>query len=77
VLPFLIQQGFRSLIQRLKTEGLIDDGFDVESVPKMTITAAAKAPGEETSAPAARPTSSAAKPIRRRPIAAATALSWI
>jgi len=56
--------GFRSLIQRLKTEGLIDDGFDVESVPKMTITAAAKAPGEETSAPAARPTSSAAKPIR-------------
>jgi DNA polymerase-1 len=35
LVAFLSAQGFRSVITRLKTEGLIESGFDVESVPKM------------------------------------------
>ncbi len=36
LLSFLVEQGFRAVITRMKTEGLIDAEFDVESVPKMT-----------------------------------------
>src|SRR5262249_10238971 len=34
---FLAQQGFRSVLTRMKAEGLIEDGFDIESVQRMTI----------------------------------------
>ena len=33
---FLATQGFRSVITRMKSEGLVDGDFDVESVPKMS-----------------------------------------
>ncbi len=36
VQTFLATQGFKSLLNRLKTEGLVDGDFDVDSVPKMT-----------------------------------------
>jgi DNA polymerase I len=39
LVAFLAEQGFRSVITRLKTEGLVDADFDVEAVPKMTNTA--------------------------------------
>ena len=35
LVAFLAAQGFRSVITRLKTEGLIDAEFDVDTVPKM------------------------------------------
>jgi len=36
LVTFLATQGFRSVIGRMKTEGLVDGDFDVESVPKMS-----------------------------------------
>jgi DNA polymerase-1 len=33
---FLATQGFRSVITRMKSEGLVDGDFDVESVPRMS-----------------------------------------
>src|SRR5258708_37327265 len=36
LLPFLVEEGSRAVIPRMKPEGLIDAEFDVESVPKMT-----------------------------------------
>ncbi len=36
LVQFLATQGFRSVITRMKSEGLVDGDFDVESVPKMT-----------------------------------------
>ena len=37
LLEFLVQQGFRSLINRMKSEGLVDGDFDVDTVQRMTI----------------------------------------
>ncbi len=50
VLPFLVKMGFRALITRLKTEGMIDDGFDVDTVPKMANLAQAKADAAQVAA---------------------------
>ena len=36
LVQFLATQGFRSVITRMKSEGLVDGDFDVESVPKMS-----------------------------------------
>ncbi|MBM3536786.1 MAG: DNA polymerase I [Alphaproteobacteria bacterium] len=36
LVDFLAAQGFRSVISRMKTEGLVDGDFDVESVPRMS-----------------------------------------